>query len=176
MLESRSTVKMLLFPPIFFTTTSRTTTLWKNLAYWASSWLLTFQMFPFLSCTALCSPQPLLHHPPGELQSSPRQQQQQQQLLLTEVVGASGRIGSQFMRLLQKRAENSNNELYHHQPIAVPRGVCPGSLSASCNQNHMEQKMISCRSLYAHLPPAGNPFTNQHWRIDAVIWSLSAME
>jgi hypothetical protein len=41
-------------------------------------------------------------------------------VLLTEVVGGCGRIGSQFMRLTEN-------------PIVVPYGVCPGSISSTPN-------------------------------------------
>ena len=45
---------------------------------------------------------------------------------LIEVIGGNGRIGSQFMRLLRQNAALSQQP----QPIAVPRGICPGSISS----------------------------------------------
>ena len=51
---------------------------------------------------------------------------QKQQPQLIEVIGGNGRIGSQFMRLLRRDISSRQPP-----PIAVPRGVCPGSISSS---------------------------------------------
>jgi len=49
--------------------------------------------------------------------------------LLTEVIGGAGRIGSQFMRLIAQEQDRDWDDAPHI--MALPRGVCPGSLSAA---------------------------------------------
>ena len=50
---------------------------------------------------------------------------------LTEVIGGSGRIGSQFMRLIAQDQEQDRDWEDAPRIMALPRGVCPGSLSSA---------------------------------------------